>query len=118
MSHANGGYHKSLLFRYLDTFPRPAGTPVWPELCESLTRADIDAASELGEWAIGDPDDAIRVCQRWTDVGADQLCFGMLSQQIPFELVIEATELFGREVIPKFDKDPVHRSTRHREAAA
>ncbi|MCU1500000.1 MAG: hypothetical protein JWM47_3953, partial [Acidimicrobiales bacterium] len=29
-----------------------------------------------------------------------------------------ATELFGREVIPQFDTDPVHRSTRLREAQA
>jgi hypothetical protein len=26
-------------------------------------------------------------------------------------------ELFGREVIPRFDQDPVHRTTRMREAA-
>jgi hypothetical protein len=26
-------------------------------------------------------------------------------------------ELFGREVIPQFDKDPVHSTTRYREAA-
>ena len=25
------GYHTSLVFRYLDTFPRPAGVPVWPD---------------------------------------------------------------------------------------
>lgn len=31
------------------------------------------------------------------------------------EAVIEATELFGREVIPHFDTDPVHRTTRLRE---
>jgi hypothetical protein len=24
-------YHTSLVFRYLDTFPRPAGVPAWPE---------------------------------------------------------------------------------------
>lgn len=108
-------YHKGLLFRYLDTFPRPEGTPVWPELPVALTRDEIDLAVQLGEWAIGDPDDCRRAVQTWVDAGADQLTFGMLSQETPIDVVIEATELFGREVIPQFDTDPVHRTTRLRE---
>jgi hypothetical protein len=31
---------------------------------------------------------------------------------------VKSIELFGREVVPRFDKDPVHRTTRMREAAA
>ncbi len=115
VARARGHYHKSLLFRYLDTFPRPAGTPEWPELCEPLTREEIAAAAAFGEWPIGDPGDAHRAVQTWVDAGADQLTFGMLSQELPVEAVIEATELFGREVIPHFDTDPVHRTTRLRE---
>jgi len=38
------GYHRSLLLRYLDTFPRPAGVPEWPALLPDPTAADIDAA--------------------------------------------------------------------------
>ena len=52
--------------------------------------------------------------QRWEDAGADQLTFGMLSQETPIDVVIEATELFGREVIPRFDTDPAFRSDRLR----
>jgi len=113
---ARGNYHKSLLFRYLDTFPRPEGTPEWPELCPPMTAEEMALAVQMGEWAIGDPDDARRTVQRWEDVGADQMVFGMLSQETPIEVVIEATELFGREVIPQFDTDPIHRSTRLRDA--
>ena len=115
MRNARSNYHKSLLFRYLDTFPRPADIPVWPELCVPLTEAEMKAAAEFGEWAVGDPDDARRAVQTWVDAGADQMTFGMLSQETPIEIVLEATELFGREVIPQFDTDPVHRSTRLRE---
>lgn len=116
---ARGEYHKSQLFRYLDTFPRPEGIPQWPEICEPISAAEIEMAVELGEWAIGDPDEVSRVVQRWEDIGADQLTFGMLSQELPIEVVIEATELFGREVIGRFDTDPEHRTTRlRREAAA
>lgn len=114
MRDARGHYHKSLLFRYLDTFPKPAGTPQWPELFPPYTQAEVDIAVEMGEWAIGDPDEVARVVQKYEDVGADQMTFGMLSQETPLEIVIEATELFGREVIPRFDKDPEHRTTRLR----
>src|SRR5205823_1654897 len=31
------GYHRSLLLRYLDTFPRPDGLPVWPALLPDPT---------------------------------------------------------------------------------
>lgn len=79
-----------------------------------MTAVEIDVAVELGEWAIGDPDEVSRVIQRWEDVGADQLTFGMLSQETPIDIVIEATELFGREVLPRFDTDPEHRSSRLR----
>ena len=116
MLDARGNYHKSLLFRYLDTFPRPAGIPEWPELVPPMSAAEIDAAVQLGEWAIGDPDDCARAVQTWVDCGADQMCFGMLSQETPIEVVIAATEMFGREVLPRFDTDPVHRSTRLCEA--
>ncbi len=118
MMGARANYHKSLLFRYLDTFPRPDDIPPWPELCEPYTEEEMRLAVEMGEWAIGDPDDARRVARTWEDAGADQLVFGMLSQETPIEVVIEATELFGREVIPQFDTDPVHRTTRLREQAA
>ncbi|HMC43438.1 MAG TPA: hypothetical protein VKI20_10555, partial [Acidimicrobiales bacterium] len=30
---------------------------------------------------------------------------------------LECIELFGQRVVPEFDRDPVHSTTRHREAA-
>jgi hypothetical protein len=33
------------------------------------------------------------------------------------KLVLRSVDLFGKHVLPKFDKDPVHRTTRNREAA-
>ena len=114
MLRARGGYHRSLLFRYLDTFPRPEGIPEWPELVPDTTPEEIDAAIDLREWPIGDPDTVSEAVQRWVDAGADQLVFGMLSQELPIDVVLEATELFGREVIPRFDTEPQHRTTRLR----
>ena len=54
--------------------------------------------------------------QTYADIGADQLTFGMLSSNLPIEFALEATETFGREVLPRFDLDPVHRTTHQREA--
>ena len=117
MADARGWYHESLLFRYLDTFPPADDVPEWPETVAPRSIEEWEWASRLGEVPIGDPDDARRAVQRWVDVGADQLAFGMLSQEVPIDLVIEATELFGREVIPQFDPEPTHRATRFRDAA-
>ena len=50
------------------------------------------------------------------DPGADQLTFGMLSTTMSIDVAVEAVETFGKHVIPKFDKDPVHSTTRQREA--
>jgi hypothetical protein len=49
-------------------------------------------------------------------IGADQVVFGMLSSKVPIEIAVEAIETFGKHVLPRYDTDPVHRSTRHREA--
>ncbi len=40
----------------------------------------------------------------------------MLSTTMPVEIAIEAVETFGRTVLPVYDKDPVHSTTRQREA--
>ncbi|MDQ6698309.1 MAG: LLM class flavin-dependent oxidoreductase [Actinomycetota bacterium] len=108
--------HKSLLFRYLDTFPRPPGIPTWPTLAPKMTASELEAAIQLGEFCIGDPDEVARAVQTYSDIGADQLTFGMLSSDLPIDIALEATATFGREVLPRFDLDPVHRTTRQREA--
>ncbi len=54
--------------------------------------------------------------QRFADIGADQLSFGMLSSSMTGEVCNEAVATFGKHVLPQFDKDPVHSTTRQREA--
>ena len=109
-------YQNSLLFRYLDTFPRPDGIPVWPALIPEPTRADIQARIDMGLTLYGTPDDVVPVVKAFEDAGADQVVFGLLSSTMPRDVAVETIELFGREVLPQFDRDPVHRTTRQREA--
>lgn len=56
--------------------------------------------------------------QQYADVGCDQIIFGVLASTQPQATALRSVELFGREVIPRFDRDPVHSTTRMREAAA
>jgi alkanesulfonate monooxygenase SsuD/methylene tetrahydromethanopterin reductase-like flavin-dependent oxidoreductase (luciferase family) len=110
------GYHTSQLFRYLDTFPRPPAIPAWPTVIPEPTLDEIDHRIEMGLSAIGTPDECEKTVQNFADTGADQLVFGMLSTTMPVEIAIEAVETFGKHLIPAFDKDPVHSTTRQREA--
>ncbi len=61
---------------------------------------------------------APRACSSWADVGFDQLTFSPTTNTLSTDVVVQSMELFGREVIPQFDKDPVHSTTRYREAAS
>jgi alkanesulfonate monooxygenase SsuD/methylene tetrahydromethanopterin reductase-like flavin-dependent oxidoreductase (luciferase family) len=114
---ADSSYFMSILFRYLDTFPRPAGIPEWPEIIPPITADQLDAAIAAGATAVGDPDEVTKVVERFSATGADQLSFGMLSTSISRESCEEAVETFGKHVLKNFDKDPVHNTTKQRLAA-
>jgi alkanesulfonate monooxygenase SsuD/methylene tetrahydromethanopterin reductase-like flavin-dependent oxidoreductase (luciferase family) len=110
------GYQNSLVFRYLDTFPKPPGIPTWPDLIPEPTPEGLNASIDAGLVCIGTPDEVNRSVQGYVDAGADQLVFGMLSTTMPVEVAIEAVETFGRHVLPTYDTDPVHSTQRQREA--
>jgi alkanesulfonate monooxygenase SsuD/methylene tetrahydromethanopterin reductase-like flavin-dependent oxidoreductase (luciferase family) len=109
-------YHHSLLYRYLDTFPRPAGLPVWPDLIPEANAEQIDLMIKSRTQCFGTPDEVADVCQEYADAGVDQLVFGQLSTTMSREVAVETVETFGRHVLPQFDKDPVHSTTKQREA--
>jgi alkanesulfonate monooxygenase SsuD/methylene tetrahydromethanopterin reductase-like flavin-dependent oxidoreductase (luciferase family) len=112
---ANVTYLQSNVFRYHDTFPHPDSVPVWPELIPEVTPETVPFLQASGT-IVGDPDHALEQCKRWESAGADQLVFGIgtASKADSREMV----RLMGEHVIPKIDTDPVHRTTRFREAAA
>ncbi len=111
----HNSYLASNVYRYHDTFPHPPDIPVWPELMRDATPEDIPAARERGG-IVGDPDHALEQCRRWEEAGCDQLVFGTGSAR--HEDTLEMIRLVGEHVIPKIDMDPVHRTTRFREAVA
>ncbi|HUI47375.1 MAG TPA: LLM class flavin-dependent oxidoreductase, partial [Acidimicrobiia bacterium] len=110
--------HRSLLLRYLDTFPRPAGIPEWPALLPDPTPEQIDDSIRAGDTAYGTPEEVEVAIAKYADAGVDQVVFGLLSSSMERELAVETIETFGKHVLPVFDKDRVHRTTQQREAAA
>ncbi len=108
-------YQNSLLFRYLDTFPRPEGVPEWPDLIPEPTPDAIDAAIRAGESTYGSPEEVAGALRKYEDAGVDQVVFGLLSSTMSRDLAVEIIETFGTHVLPQFDRDPVHRTTRLRE---
>ncbi len=114
-SEARMNYLQSNVFRYHDTFPHPAWVPTWPGLLPDMTPADIESAAAGGAMLAGDPDTVLEQCRRWESAGADQLVIGVGPGSHAGTL--ETIRLIGEYVIPKLDKDPVHRTTRFREAS-
>ena len=112
----NMNYYSSLAFHWLDNIPKPKGLPVWPDRIPEPTPEAIEKMSADGMAVIGDPDDCIKAVERWNEVGFDQLTFSPTTNTLSTDVIVESMELFGREVIPHFDKDPVHSTTRYREA--
>lgn len=107
-------YLQSNVFRYHDTFPRPEWVPPWPQVIPPPGREEIEMTAAAG-LVLGTPDDALETCRKWEAAGADQLVFGVgMTQQ---DEMLETIRLMGEHVIPKVDKDPVHRTTKMREAA-
>jgi alkanesulfonate monooxygenase SsuD/methylene tetrahydromethanopterin reductase-like flavin-dependent oxidoreductase (luciferase family) len=111
---SESNYHLSLVFRYLDTFPKPPGLPEWPEIIPGMDARTLDAVIASGGIAVGTPDEVSKAVENYALTGADQLSFGMLSTSISRETCVEAVETFGSHVLKNFDKDPVHSTTRQR----
>ena len=110
-------YLQSNVYRYHDTFPHPEWVPNWPDLIPDIDEPPAKMMMDAGTgMVVGNPDQALKAAQQWADAGADQLSFGLGSDT--FEGTLETIRLIGEHVIPKVDTDPVHRTTRFREAAS
>jgi len=104
------------VFRYHDTFPKPAGVPDWPQTLPDPNLDQVNWRINEGYLLCGDPDEVYEQVKKYESTGADQIVFGM-PVDMPIEAALESIRLFGTKVLPKLDKDPVHRSSRMRDAA-
>lgn len=112
---ANMNRFQSLVFRYHDTFPRPEAIPQWPETLPEYNAEIIELLIAEELLICGDPSEVRAQCKRWEQAGADQLSFGLPTGVSP-EDTMTTIKLIGEHVIPHIDTDPVHRTTRFRQA--
>ena len=106
-------------FSWLDSIPRPPQMPKdgpIPQL-PPPTPESLKEGLKVGGRQIGSPDEIAKVVQMYEDAGADQLIYAPLTLTLDQKYVLKSIELFGKHIVPKFDKDPVHRTRRQREAA-
>jgi hypothetical protein len=112
------GYLYSMVCNYHDTIPHMDGIPVWPEPPVSVANEEMLDALIDGGWLLcGEPDEVAEQVAKYQTVGCDQLVFGLPSDSLAEDEVYEMLELFGTKVIPHFDSDPVHSTTRYRKNA-
>jgi alkanesulfonate monooxygenase SsuD/methylene tetrahydromethanopterin reductase-like flavin-dependent oxidoreductase (luciferase family) len=110
----NGGDPRlqALIHRYHDTFPRPDNFPAWPHVPPRMTMDQCELAIANG-MAVGSPEEVIAALRNYEAAGVDQISFA-LPVGAPLDVSLEIIRVFGEKVLPHFDKDPIHRSTRHR----
>ncbi|MGH9301028.1 MAG: LLM class flavin-dependent oxidoreductase [Acidimicrobiales bacterium] len=115
---AGRGYLYSLVCLYHDTIPKPEHARTWPEPPHRPPSEEtLDALIEAGWLLCGTPDEVCEQVEKYQTVGCDQVVFGLPNDGMAHEEVLEMLELFGTKVIPHFDKDPVHSTTRYRQSA-
>lgn len=111
------GYLYSMVCMYHDTMPVKAGHPVWPQAPYRIRDEErLDQLIEEGWLLCGNPDEVAGQIAR-NAAACDQLVFGFPSEGFSHDEVLECLELFGDKVIPEFDTDPLHSTTRYRQQA-
>lgn len=115
---AGRGYQYSLVGLYHDTMPRKEGMRIWPDAPFAIPDEDVlDKVIEAGGMLCGTPEEVCEQLAAYQDVGCDQVVFSMAPEGVHHEEALEMIELFGTKVIPEYDRDPVHSTTRYRETA-
>lgn len=112
------GYQYTMVALYHDTMPVKPGASVWPAHPAGIPNEEIlDQVIEAGMMLCGNPDEVAEQVEKYQTVGCDQVVFGLPADGVSQEQCHEIIELFGSKVIPSFDTDPEHSTTRYRRTA-
>lgn len=112
------GYLVTMVNLYHDTMPKSPDAVVWPNPpLQIRDEGMLDHLIAGGYLLCGTPDEVCEQVARYQEVGCDQVVFGLPGEGLAHEEVLEMLELFGDKVIPEFDPDPVHSTTRYRATA-
>jgi alkanesulfonate monooxygenase SsuD/methylene tetrahydromethanopterin reductase-like flavin-dependent oxidoreductase (luciferase family) len=110
------GYLLTLVQLYHDTFPHRPGYPTWPGIPPVLKAEALDPVVDSGLMLCGNPEEVIEQLRIYERTGVDQVSFG-IPGSLAYDDALELIETFGRSVIPEFDKDPTHSTSRYRAQA-
>jgi alkanesulfonate monooxygenase SsuD/methylene tetrahydromethanopterin reductase-like flavin-dependent oxidoreductase (luciferase family) len=117
-SKARSEEYAALLFKWLDSIPRPPYLPKeGPIKLPAPTPQQLKERLAYGGTQVGAPEEIIPVIKMYEALGVDQIIYSPLTLAMDQKHVLRSIETFGKYVLPKFDKDPVHSTTRQREAA-
>ena len=112
------GYLNTMVNLYHSTMPKQPGAVTWPDAPRAIPdEKTLDWLIESGYLLCGNPDQVNEQIAKYQEVGCDQLVFGIPNEGFRHEEVLEMIELFGSKVIPNFDTDPEHSTTRYRREA-
>ncbi len=113
------GYRVTMVNLYHDSMPQSPDAVVWPNPTNRFELDDetLDFAIKGGYMLCGNPEEVCEQVQAYEAVGCDQVAFGTPDEGYTHDQTLEMIEMFGKHVIPEFDKDPVHSTTHMREKA-
>ncbi len=115
------GYLVTMVNLYHDTMPKSPDAITWPNAPASTliewTDEMLDAIIEGGYMLCGNPEEVAEQLQAYQSVGCDQVVFGLPIEGMEHEEVEEMLEVFGDQVIPEYDSDPVHSTDKYRATA-
>ncbi len=113
------GYLVTMVNLYHDSMPQSPNAVVWPDPPMDVEWTDeiLDMAIDGGYMLCGNPEEVTEQLEAYQSVGCDQVAFGLPVEGMQHDEIEEMIELFGDQVIPEYDKDPVHSTTRYRENA-
>jgi hypothetical protein len=114
--HMGAANYQSLVVRWLDSIPLPVEIDRQAFTVDEPSLDELTASVDDGRRSVGPPEDVAKSVDRWKHAGADQLIYGILNNTLPLEVAVESIETFGRDVIPAYDKDPEHSTTKQRVA--
>lgn len=116
---AGRGYLVTMVNLYHDTMPKSPDARTWPTPPIGLPHDEelLDQLIAGGYLLCGTPEEVCEQVVRYQQVGCDQVVFGLPGEGMAHEEILEMLELFGDKVIPEFDNDPTHSTTRYRQQA-
>ena len=82
VTRSGNGYQQTLVFRYLDTFPKPPCVPTGRPRSRDPTREQMLDGRETGASIVGTPEECAEALQKWEAIGCRPADHGPVGQRL------------------------------------